>query len=77
MTTGQDDMVIAYRLGQEIVHPARIVEPDDLLCTAQIALGLIAHQLSFLDEMARKIAGNLEYGHRPLGHVTTNGHTDA
>ena len=34
MMTRQDDVVVAYRFGQEITHAAGIVEADDLLGAA-------------------------------------------
>lgn len=56
MTAWQDDMVIAYRTGEEIIGLTLVGELYHLLGTTEIGLGLTPHQRSFSNKAAREIA---------------------
>ena len=56
MVTRQDDMVVTYRMGEEIIGLMLVGELYHLLGSTKVGLGLTPQQLSFCDEMAGKVA---------------------
>ncbi len=65
-------MVVANRIGKEIVGLLRICKLYHLLRTAQVWLCLALLQRGFCCEMARQVATHFEYGDRSLSHVAAD-----
>ena len=59
--TRQDNVVITNRIREEIGHLRQL---QDYLRTAEVRLGLVAHQLPFRDKAAGQVTGHLEYRNR-------------
>ena len=75
--TGQDDVVIADGIGEEIGGLVLVGKSDDLLRATEIGLGLIPQEFTFRNEMARQIARHLEDGDGTSLHVAAYGNADA
>ena len=67
--TGQNDVVITNRIGQEIRCLRRIVETDDLLSTTKIRFRLTGQQLTFSGKDASKVDRSAAYATR---HIAKN-----
>ena len=76
MMSWQNNMVIAYGIRQEIGHLAFVGELDNLLGATKIRFGLIAHQRSLCNEIAREIASQLEDSNRPFFHITPDAYAN-
>ena len=77
MMAGEDDVVIADGVREEIGGPVGVRQADDLLGAAEVGLGLVAHQLALFDEAAREVARHLEDGDGAFLHITSDADTDA
>ena len=76
MVTRKDDVVIAYRMSQEIVGLIFIGELYYLLGATKIGLGLTSHKFSFSNKTTREVARDLEDGDRSFLHIPSDTHTD-
>ena len=56
MVTWHDNVMIANRLLQEIVRLALVRKLNDLLCTTEVGLRLIAYEGTLSYEVTRKVA---------------------
>ena len=77
MMSGQDNVMIAYWVGEEIRCLTLVGQLDHLLRTAEIGHCLITHETALCDEMAREVAAHLKDRHRPLLHIASDAHADA
>ena len=77
MVAGQDDVVVANRVGQEVGSLGGVCQLDDLLRSAEVGFGLVTNQRAFCNEMAREVAGNLEDGDVAFFHVSPDAYADA
>ena len=75
--SGQDDVVVADGIVEEIRSLSGRGETDDLLRAAEVWIRLTDRELPFFDEVTRQVAGHLEDGDRPLLHVTSDANADA
>ena len=55
-----DDVMVAYRVSEEILCCLFVAELNHLLCAAQVGLALALHKHAFLSEMALEVAAHLE-----------------
>ena len=77
MVAGEDDVVIANWVGQEIRGLCRVCQLDDLLRSAEVGLRLVTNQPAFCDEVAREVAGDFEDGDVFLFHIAPDAHAYA
>jgi hypothetical protein len=47
-----DDVMIAYRLGEEVCHAVLVVKSDELLCTAKVGFCLVPDEFAFSNEVS-------------------------
>ena len=76
MVTRQDDVVVTYGMGEEIIGLMLVGELYHLLGSTEVGLGLTPQQLSFCDEMAGKVARYLEDGDGSLFHIPSDAHAN-
>ena len=74
---GDNDVVVADGVGEEIAGLGGVGEAYDLLGAAEVGLRLVSDERSFCDEAARQVAGDLGDGDVAQGHEATDGGADA
>ena len=75
MVAGEDDVVVADGLRQEVARVGGL-QLQDHLRAAQVLLILVAHQRSFRHEMAPEVAGDFEDGHGAFRQFAVDAHAD-